>query len=52
MEKNRMDSFCQKFRQIMLPLKKLTLETFSAKPGMIGLAAVLIFTICQQDVTL
>ena len=45
MENNRMDSFCQKFRQIMLPLKKLTLETFSAKPGMIGLAAVLVLVL-------
>ena len=29
----------------MLPLKKLTLETFSAKPGMIGLAAVLVLVL-------
>lgn len=41
MEKICIKSFCQKFRQIMLPLKSLTFETFSAKPGMIGLTAIL-----------
>ena len=42
MEKNRIDSFCQKFRPIMLPLKNLTLKALSAKPGMIGFAAILV----------
>jgi len=45
MEKTRIDSFCQKFRQIMLPLKNLTFEAFSTKPGMIGFAAVLVLVL-------
>ena len=45
MEKARIDSFCQKFRQIMLPLKNLTFKALSTKPGMIGLAAVLILVL-------
>ena len=45
MEKTRIDSFCQKFRQIMLPLKNLTFKALSTKPGMIGLAAVLILVL-------
>lgn len=45
MEKNRIDSFCEKIRQIMLPLKNLTFEAFSAKTGMIGSAAVLVLVL-------
>ena len=45
MEKNRIDSFCEKFRQIMLPLKSLSSKAFSTKPGMIGLAAVLVLVL-------
>lgn len=45
MEKNRIDSLCQKFRQIMLPLKKLTFEALSTKNGMIGLAAVFVLVL-------
>ena len=42
MKKNRTDSFCQKFRQIMLSLKKLAFEALSSKPVMIGIAVVLV----------
>jgi uncharacterized protein YgiM (DUF1202 family) len=45
MEQTRIDSFCQKFRQRMLPLKNLTLKALSTKPGMIGLAAVLVLVL-------
>ena len=45
MEKTRIDSFCEKFRQIMLPLKSLTSKALSTKPGMIGLAAVLVLVL-------
>ena len=44
MEKNRIASFFKKFRQIMLPLKNLTVEAFTAKAGMIG-AAVLVLVL-------
>lgn len=45
MNKTRINNFCKKFRQIMLPLKSLTLEAVSAKPGMIGFAAVLVLVL-------
>ena len=45
MEQTRIDSFCQKFRQRMLPLKNLTLKALSAKPGMIGLAVFLVLVL-------
>ena len=45
MEKNRTDSFCEKFRKIMLPLKSLASNALSTKPGMIGLAAVLVLVL-------
>jgi len=45
MEKTRIDSFCQRFRQIMLPLKNLTFQALSTKPGIIGLAAVLVLVL-------
>ena len=45
MEQTRIDSFCQKFRQIILPLKNLTLKSLSTKPGMIGLAVFLVLVL-------
>ena len=45
MEKNRMDSFCQKFRKIMLPLKILTFKAFSTKSGMILYDAILVLVL-------
>ena len=45
MEKTRIDSFCQKFRQRMLPFKKLTFLALSSKPGMIGIAVVLVLVL-------
>ena len=45
MEKNRTDSFCEKFRQIVLPLKNLTFKGLSVKPGMIGSAAILVLVL-------
>lgn len=45
MKKNRTDSFCQKFRQIMLSLKKLAFEALSSKPVMIGIAVVLVLVL-------
>ena len=45
MEKNRIDSFSEKLRPIMLPLKNLTVKALSAKPGRIGLAAVLVLVL-------
>ena len=45
MEKTRINSFCEKIRQIMLPLKNLTFEALPAKPVMIGFAAVLVLVL-------
>ena len=51
MDKTRINLFCKKFRQIVLPLKNLTFKTLSTKPGIIGFAAlvlvlVIVLTIC------
>ena len=54
MNKTRIKSISKKLRQIMLPLKSLTFEAVSIKPGMIGFAAVLVLvlsivlTICSR----
>ena len=45
MKKNRIDSFWEKFRPIMLPLKNLTFEALSTKTGMIGFAVVLVLVL-------
>lgn len=45
MKKTRIDSFCEKIRQIMLLLKNRTFEALSTKPRMIGLAAVLVLVL-------
>lgn len=45
MDKTRIHSFWNKFRQIMLPLKSLAFKTFSAKPGIIGFAATLVLVL-------
>ena len=45
MEKTRIDSFCEKFRQIMLPLKNRTFEALSTKTGIIGSAAILVLVL-------
>lgn len=45
MNKTRINSFCKKFQQMMLPLKSLTFEALSKKPGMIGFAVILVLTL-------
>ena len=45
MNKTRIKSFFKEFRQIMLPMKTLTLEALSTKPGMIGIAVVLVLVL-------
>ncbi len=51
MNKTRIKSFCQKFQQMMLPLKSLAFKALSTKPGMIGSAAVLVLLLILVLVT-
>ena len=45
MNKTRIKSFFKEFRQIMLPMKTLTFEALSTKPGMIGFASILVLVL-------
>ncbi len=45
MNETRIKLFCKKFRQIMLPLKSLTFDALSTKPGILGIAAVLVLVL-------
>ena len=45
MNKTRMEFFGKKFRQMMLSLKSLAFEALSTKPGMIGIAALLVLVL-------
>ncbi len=51
MNKTRIKSFCQKFHQMMLPLKGLAFKALSTKPGMIGFAAILVLLLIIVLVT-
>jgi len=45
MEKTRMKSVYQKICKIMLPLKNRTFKAFSAKPGIVGFAAMIVLVL-------
>ncbi len=51
MNKTRIKSFCQKFHQMMLPLKRLAFKALSTKPGRIGFAAILVLLLIIVLVT-